>query len=123
MAAEQSSNDTDDGPSGDEPAAEAATGTANDDASTGEAQVGDQQEQAPGGSLTGTVAGAIGSIAGAVGSTIVDVASTVRSGSGGDAASAEGASPDANILPMPEVETEVPLESTADRTGGEGGEQ
>ncbi len=123
VAAEQSSNDTDDGPSGDEPAAEAATGTANDDASTGEAQVGDQQEQAPGGSLTGTVAGAIGSIAGAVGSTIVDVASTVRSGSGGDAASAEGASPDANILPMPEVETEVPLESTADRTGGEGGEQ
>ncbi len=123
VAAEQSSNDTDDGPSGDERAAEAATGTADDDASTGEAQVGDQQEQASGGSLTGTVAGTIGSIAGAVGSTIVDVASTVRSGSGGDAASTEGASPDANILPMPEVETEVPLESTADRTGGEGGEQ
>ncbi len=121
-AAERSSDGADGGAPG-AGSSEAATGAVSEDAPANQAESDDQAQDAGGRSPAGAVAGAIGSIAGAVSSTVADVASMVRSGSSGDAASTEGASAEENILPMPEVETEVPLESTADRTGDEGGEQ
>ncbi len=122
VAAERSSDDADGGAPG-AGSSEAATGAVSEDAPANQPESDDQAQDAGGRSPAGAVAGAIGSIAGAVSSTVADVASMVRSGSSGDAASTEGASAEENILPMPEVETEVPLESTADRTGDEGGEQ
>ncbi len=123
VAAERFSDDADGGTAGAGSSAEAATGAVSEDAPTSQAESDGQAQNGGGRSAAGAVTGAIGSIAGAVSSTVADVASMVRSGSSGDAASPEGASAEENILPMPEVETEVPLESTADRTGDEGGEQ
>ena len=108
------------------PVAEAAaeSDSAPDDQSQSQAENG-------GSSAMGAVAGVIGSVAEAVTSTVASVASTLRSDSSEDAQDGSGtqagpaeATPTAdNVLPMPEVGTEVPLEATADVTGDEGREE